>query len=658
VCGIIGILKTESGKTLKSGIESLLPYVEHRGPDEWGSYAAPGIGLGHSRLSIIDIDHGHQPMVSSRSSLVYNGEVYNYIELREELRSLGAVFTTDSDTEVIQKAIEIWGVDAFSRFNGQFALLYWDKNREILITARDRYGIRPLYCLKADNGFYFSSELKVFDHLESRKRYWSPQNLLEHGLLWNTLGSSTVFNNISSLEGGHYQEFTQNEALESKAYYVMGENASLTDSNISFSDSVHIFKEKLRESVQLRLRSDVPVGCYLSGGIDSSVISYLAKDINKQQFKSFSVTFSDPLFDESEYQKIMVDSLQSDHYSVNVDGTLIEKNFFKAALHFERPVLRTAPVPLFLLSQKVREENTKVVLTGEAADEILFGYDTFKELKLLSLWKQGLSEEEILNTLLQLNPHLNHYKDKTQAGFLKMYYEDFLKRFEGPLAGLSMRVNNNQVLAKMFNKDWDIAFDYNYLADKIDSLTPKHVYSWSLLKRNQFWEMKTLLSGYLLSAQGDRMAMAHGVEGRFPFLDHNLIEWLLTLPDSAKLNGFSTKYLLKEAYKNEIPSPIINRPKRPYMAPDLGAFFPNGKDGFLVQKFLNKDIIKRFGIYDPKMVERFLFKISRRGLKSAGYRDNMLISFLMSNQIIEYQIRDPEIKTNNMDRQAVCILEE
>lgn len=658
MCGIIGILKIESGKVLKSEIESLLPYVEHRGPDEWGSYASPGIGLGHSRLSIIDIEHGQQPMVSSISSLVYNGEVYNYIELQKELRSLGVVFTTNSDTEVVQKAIEIWGTDAFTRFNGQFSLLYWDKKRKTLVAARDRYGIRPLYFLNDNGEFYFSSELKVFDHLGNRKRNWSPQKLLEHGLVWNTLGDSTVFNDIYSLEGGHYQEFTHNGTSDPKAYYVMGATNSETNSNIGFSDSVHVFREKLRESVQLRLRSDVPVGCYLSGGIDSSVTSFLAKDINRKQFKSFSVTFSNSAFDESEYQKTMVDSLGSDHHSVNVDGALIEKTFFEAALHFERPVFRTAPVPLFLLSKKVREENIKVVLTGEAADEILFGYDTFKELKLLSLWKQGLSEEKILSTLLQLNPHLSHYKDKAQVGFLKMYYENFLNRFEGPLAGLSMRVNNNQVLAKMFNKDWNVSFDLDYLTDKIDSLTPKHVQSWSLPKRNQYWEMKTLLSGYLLSAQGDRMAMAHGVEGRFPFLDHNLIEWLLTLPDSFKLNGFSTKHLLKEAYKKEIPAAIINRPKRPYLAPDLGSFFPNGKEGFLVLKFLNHDTIKQYGIYDPKMVERLIFKINRRGAESAGYRDNMLISFLMSSQIIEYQIRNTEQKTNNMDRQTVSILEE
>ena len=658
MCGIIGILKTESGKLIKSEIETLLPYIEHRGPDAWGSYAAPGIGLGHTRLSIIDINHGHQPMVSKRSSLSFNGEIYNYIELRQELESLGSVFSTNSDTEVVQQAIETWGTEAFSRFNGQFAILYWDKIKKRLIAARDRYGIRPLYYLKDNKSIYFSSELKVFDQLGERKRHWSPQGLLEHGLVWNTLGNETLFEDIFSLEGGHFQVFTKDYIFPSEAFYVLGQNSeNIDNSHLTYDDQVSIFREKLKDSVKLRLRSDVPVGCYLSGGIDSSITSLLAKEINEQSFKSFSVTFKDPSLDESSYQKMMVDALNFDHYSVEIDSSDIEKNFFNAAKHFERPVFRTAPVPLFLLSKKVREENIKVVLTGEAADEILFGYDTNKELQLLSQWKKGLSDDQIMKILLQLNPHLDHYKDKDKTGFLKMYYEEFLNRFEGPLAGLAMRVSNNQILANMFNKDWGHSFDLDEFSNKISSLMPEHVKSWSLLKRNQYLEMKTLLPGYLLSAQGDRMAMAHSIEGRFPFMDHNLIEWLLTIPDSSKLKGYSSKHLLKEAFRNQIPGPITNRPKRPYMAPDLASFFPNGKKGFLVEEFLNPEIINNYGFYDPKMVERFIFKIERRGLDAAGYRDNMLISFLLSNQIIEYQIRNRKTKLNNFEKQTINILE-
>ena len=562
MCGIVGILKPGAPEEIKNKIEQLVPYIDHRGPDDWGSFASRGIGLGHSRLSIIDFSHGQQPMNSEKSCIAFNGEVYNYIELRKELAAEGAVFNTESDTEVVQRAIEWWGESAYAKFNGQFAVLFWDKRTKTLTAVCDRYGIRPLYYFHYEGGWYFSSEMKVFDHINGRTRYWAPQNLFEHGLFWNTFSGDTVFKDVYSLEGGHFMKFSENEVSASVPYYILGEHYSGKETGLSEEDLTEALKEKLEESVRLRLRSDVPVGCYLSGGIDSSVTSLLAKRVNKKQFKSFSITFSDKIFDESEYQHMMVKSLDSDHYSVNIDGKTVADNFYNAAKHFERPVFRTAPVPLYLLSEKVRRENIKVVLTGEAADEVLFGYDTNKELKLLSLWKNGLNENEILNTVMQLNPHLDYYKDKEQLGFLKMYYESFVGRSDTPLAGLVMRVNNNQVLSNMFNKDWGLSFELEKISDQLDNLTPEHVKDWDIFRRNQYLEMKTLLPGYLLSAQGDRMAMAHGIEGRFPFLDHNLIEWLLTVPTDMKIKGFSTKNILKETFKNDIPEPIVNRPKR------------------------------------------------------------------------------------------------
>lgn len=658
MCGIVGILKPLPASEIKLGIARLLPLLSHRGPDEYGSYAANGIGFGHNRLSIIDLSTGSQPMISNRSVLTYNGELYNYLELRRDLMKSGCRFSTSSDTEVVQKALEEWGADAFSRFNGQFALLFWDRQKQTVLAGRDRYGIRPLYYARVDDGYFFSSELKVFDHIENFDRRWDPSSLLEHGLLWNTLGDATVFKGIHSLEGGHYQEFTQDSTSGPIRYYSLGERSSFHESGTDIREQADELRERLTESVRLRLRSDVPVGCYLSGGIDSSVTSMLARYINRSSFKSFSVTFTDPVFDESEYQNQMVDALGFDHYSVRIDSSTIQERFFDVARFFERPVFRTAPVPMFLLSEEVRKQGISVVLTGEAADEILFGYDTYRELNMLSGWKAGMSDNDIQQFLRGLYPHLSHYQDENQLGFLKIYYEGFLDRFSGPLAGLAMRVGNNQILAKMFNKDWGLEFDYHSLADKIDSLTPDYVKEWDLLRRNQYWELKTLLSGYLLSAQGDRMAMSHGIEGRFPFLDHNLVEWILKLPEEAKIQGSTTKFILKECFRDSLPSSILQRPKRPYMAPDLPSFFPEGKPGELVQQFLNRDNIERTGIFDPKMVERFLYNTERRGVESAGYRANMLITFLLSTQIIEYQIRNSGSPESISGRFIVDVIED
>jgi len=658
MCGIVGFLGPKSKTSLLESVETALPYIDHRGPDGWGVYAAEGIALGHTRLSIIDLSGGHQPMISKESSLVFNGEVYNYREIRKDLESLGCTFRTNSDTEVVQQALEQWGDQAFPRFNGQFAILFWDKKKRKLLAGRDRYGMKPLYMAYTSEGIAFSSEIKVFDAISGFSRRWDWDNLYQHGLIWNTLDKETVFQNIYSLPGGAFQWFSLEQEEPVRYYYSLGENLKEQSSSKDVEENIEILREHLKRSVDLRLRSDVPVGCYLSGGIDSSVTSLLTQDIKKERFKSFSVAFEDPQFDESQYQLAMAEHINSQHHTVKIKSRDIQENFLTAAYHFERPVFRTAPVPMYLLSRKVRQEGIKVVLTGEAADEILFGYDSFKEVKLLHQWKNGLSEGEALKVIGLLYPHLSHYKEESHLGLMKMYYQGFLDKIDSPMAGLIIRASNNQVLGKMLHPDIRPQFSLGDLTEKVSSLTPSYVSDWDILRRNQFWEMKSLLSGYLLSAQGDRMAMANGIEGRFPFMDHNLIEWALALPEGLKLTqDYSQKDILKKAFASRLPQGIINRPKRPYMAPDLGAFFPEGQPGLLVQEFLSESALSQAGIFDTKMVGRFLHKLRRRGTANAGYRDNMLITFMLSTQIINKQMMQQKGKALDYEKQTVKVIE-
>jgi asparagine synthase (glutamine-hydrolysing) len=236
---------------------------------------------------------------------------------------------------------------------------------------------------------------------------------------------------------------------------------------------------------------------------------------------------------------------------------MINDNFLDAVYHFERPIFRTAPLPLFLLSKMVKSEGIKVVLTGEGADEILFGYDSFKELKLLDFWNKQPHSNLRPQLIKKLYPHLQHYQDPKRFGLMRMYYEGFLGEYNNDLAGLNIRVHNNKILANYFNKDFQITFNKEKLTEKISSILPANFHNWTLLQKNQFLELKTLLSGYLLSAQGDRMSMAHSVEGRYPFLDHRLIESLFYYRDKFKLNGLKQKYILSKAYKDVIPSSII-----------------------------------------------------------------------------------------------------
>ncbi len=640
MCGITGLISDDDHQTKRDIIGRMTASIMHRGPDAWGRYVSGAVGLGNSRLSIIDLAAGHQPMTSSASVLVCNGEIYNYLELRAELEKRGTRFRTGSDTEVALHAIEAWGTDAFARFNGQFAILCWDKARRELLVARDHYGIRPLYYACAGRRTLFASEMKALDASGFVTRTWAPEPLLIHGLLWNTLGDETVFREVRSIPPGSWAVFSSDGRLVRKGYYYRpGEKPP--DVPDRYEDARREFISLLRASVELRLRADVPVGCYLSGGIDSSVTSYLAHELKQDRFKSFSVAFADAAYDESAYQRLMARQLGTEHLAEWITADSIDTFFLEAARHFERPVFRTAPVPLFLLSARVRDSGVKVVLTGEGADEILCGYDVFKEVKLLEAWQAGATDDEIGAILGNLYPHLDHYADAGKAGFLRMYYEGFLGKTGGPVAGLAMRIHNNRVLERYLNKDWNVAITGEELEARLADDLPAHVLEWPVLRRSQYLEMKTLLEGYLLSSQGDRMSMAHGVEGRYPFLDPLLVEWALHLPAEWKLSGYDQKHILKDAFREIIPEAIANRPKRPYMAPDLEAFIRDGRPTERTMRFLDPGIIAEYGIFDPRMVERFLFKFERRGMDGAGYRDNMLMSFLLSTQMIEYWIRNP-----------------
>lgn len=642
MCGIVGILdfNAKDKSLLAQTAQRMLSALIHRGPDGWGTYISDHMALGHTRLSIIDLSGGSQPMMTDRYVISFNGEIYNHTELREELTAKGMVFSTKSDTEVILKAFEAYGTNAIAKFNGEFAFLLWDRKEKELTVVRDRYGIRPLYILKHNNRYYFASETKAFSLLDGYEKRFDVQNLLEHALLWNTLGDKTVYKNIRSLPSGTFEIYRRWGNPTSGRYYEIGESVGASPPDLNTAKEE--FSALLNDSVRLRLRSDVPVGAYLSGGVDSSVITHLTAMIKKADFKTFAVAFEDKDFDESRFQREMAASINSDHLEIKVDYDLICKNFSETIYFTERPIFRTAPVPLFLLSKHVRESNIKVVLTGEAADEILFGYDSFKELKLLEFWSRQPNSRLRPQLLRKLYPHLKHYNDPHQFGLLRMFYEDFLDSFENDLVGLNIRVHNNKILSNFINKDLSIVFDKERVIEDVRKILPDNFKNWSLLQKNQFLEMKTLLSGYLLSSQGDRMAMSHSVEGRYPFLDHRLVEKAFYFQDNFKLNGFSQKHLLRESFRKFIPTAIIDRPKMPYQAPDLKSFHKDGVFSEQAMQFLSDDMIVNCGIFDPKYVSRFLGKFKKTTPQTIGYRDNMIFTFLLSSQIQHYWNKNPQ----------------
>lgn len=635
MCGVLGILNPTSNMDSRRGlIERMIASVRHRGPDGWGVYHCPDLTLGHVRLSIIDLAAGDQPMATERCVIVYNGEVFNYLELKEDLEKRGVRFRTRCDTEVVLRAYEEYGLDCFRLFNGQFGMLIWDRRERKLIAARDRYGMRPLYVLQRGETFYFSSEMKAFDYIDGYRRDLDPERVFEHGLFWNTLGDETVYKDIRSIPGGTVEVFEIGKSPVSHRYYEIGESAERPP--VSFDEAKEEFFALLDDSVKLRLRSDVPVADYLSGGIDSSVITHMTALRNKKRFKTFSVAFEDEDFDESGYQREMTEHLNSDHLQVLVDYDKVNRNFLDVVYHTERPLFRTAPAPLYLLAQQVRAEGIKVVLTGEGADEVLWGYDSYKELKLLEFWSRFPDSKMRPLLFKRLYPHLQHYSNSKQFGMMRMFYEEFLNQYDNELMSLNIRVHNNKILGNFFKKDLGITVNRERILEKVRAILPDNFNSWSPLQRNQFLEMKTLLAGYLLSSQGDRMALAHGVEGRYPFLDHRIVEMLFRYPDAYKLRRLSQKHLLRETFRGRIPQSIVDRPKMPYMAPDLKSFLVEGALTPEAREFLSPEAVAGAGLFEERQVERFFRKFQGKTPEVIGYRDNMIVVFLLSCQMLHH----------------------
>lgn len=630
MCGICGIVnsKTESVPD-KELLFRMLGRLKHRGPDASGIYRDRTAALGHTRLSIIDLEGGTQPMSNEDESIwiTFNGEIFNYIELKEQLIKKGHVFKTKSDTEVIIHAYEEWNVSCFEKFNGQWAFALWDIRNKKLIISRDRHGIRPLYYTFHNNLFYFASEIKAIFADNSVTREFDPAGLNEVFTFWSPVAPRTVFRNIYELKPGHYGIIKDNN-LFTKAYFNIDFPEAGKERNIDLDRNTEQLYNHFLEASKLRFtRSDVPVGAYLSGGIDSSISSAVVTNYTKSPLKTFSIRFKDSEFDEGKYQEEMVKHLKTEHRDVAVSNKDIGRVFPKVIWHAERPILRTAPAPLFLLSKLVRESGYKVVVTGEGADEVLAGYDIFREEKVRRFVSRDKKSKKRTDIILNLYPWMVRSPGSIPA-FGRAFFSQSLDQAD---PGFSHRPRWNTtssiklLLSAYMNEEMAKTDVINELLKSIPLKNNK----WDSLCRSQWIEMATLLSGYILSAQGDRMLMANSVEGRFPFLDCNLIEFSNNLPARHKLLALNEKYILKKAFSNMIPEIILNRPKQPYRAPDAASFFFDGNMDWL-DEITHESIIKESNLFNPKAVSVLLNKCKNvKGLKMSN-TDNMRIVAVLS----------------------------
>ena len=632
----------------------------HRGPDEFGLYRDQHAGLGHARLSIIDIATGQQPLANEDDSLwvVFNGEIFNHVELHAELKASGHRFRTQSDTEVIVHAFEQWGEGSFERFNGQWAIALWDRRRQVLTLCRDRVGVRPLYFAEHDDHLYFASEVKaIFAADASIPRRLDPRGLDETFTFWTAVPPQGVFAGISEVRPGHIRTirlqpdrapemcerpfWTPRFAAESDFGALASQEQSdgvLPLFGGSIEEAAECVRSALERATRLRmLRADVPVGSYLSGGLDSSLVASLALAATGAQFHTFSLRFHDAEYDETGYQREMAARLGSEHHEVVVSRRDIAECFPAVIAHTERPILRTAPAPLFLLSRLVRQIGIKAVLTGEGADEMFAGYDLFREAKVRRFWARQPRSAIRPRLLDRLYPYLARSPVSSQA-MARQFFGRNLASFAIPGFGHEPRWHTTAALKRLLSADMRAAVSgRDAVADLIATLPPGFS-SWSFLARDQYLEIRTLLSGYLLSSQGDRMLMAHSVEGRFPFLDREVVELGASLPAFYKLRGLDEKHVLKRAARDLVPDSILRRPKQPYRAPDALSFITRDAPAW-VEEMLSEQALREAGTFDVQAVRALWHKcLARAESGQFSNTDNMAMVGVLSTQLLHHQL--------------------
>ncbi len=610
--------------------------MRHRGPDEFGVYRDSVAGLAHARLSIIDLSTGQQPLCNEDGTLwiAFNGEIFNYIELREDLEKLGHTFRTRSDTEVIVHAFEAWGETAFARFNGQFAIALWDAREQKLVLARDWAGIRPLYLCEHDGSLWFGSEVKaIFAADDAIPRAFDPVGFEETFTFWSIVPPQSVFAGVKELEPGHVRTYHRGQVRD----VAFVEPAYRTGDGDGFRGTVGEAAEAVRaaldQATRLRMvRADVPVGSYLSGGLDSSLVAALGLSSKGDRFQTFSLRFQDVEYDETQYQREMVAYLGSDHREVIVSRADIAEAFRDVVWHAERPVLRTAPTPLFLLSRLVRESGMKVVLTGEGADEVFAGYDLFREARVRRFWARQPESTCRPRLLERLYPYLARSPVAQQA-MARQFFGRNLDRWDQPGFSHDMRWEGTRALRRLFAKSHAEGVGVDVTSRLLASL-PEDFGRWSHLSQDQYLEIRTLLAGYLLSSQGDRMLMANSVEGRFPFLDPDVVKLANSLPADFKLRVLDEKHILKRAAADVVPASILRRKKQPYRAPDALAFVGESMPSW-TEDMVSESAVREAGVFDPSAVAALWRKCKARA-KAGQYSnaDNMALVGVLSTQLL------------------------
>ncbi len=606
-------------------VEEMRDVIWHRGPDASGLFLNGRVGLGHRRLSIVDVAAGHQPMTNEDGTLhiIYNGEIYNHASFRADLEERGHIYRTHCDTETILHLYEEHGARAIELLRGMFAFAIWDENRQELFLARDRLGVKPLYYVhSADGSLFFASEIKALLKARAVRPEINYNALADYLANHATSGEETLFRDVKRLLPGHTLLWRDGQIKIERywdVHFAPDERSGKSD-----ADYIAEWRELFRESVRLRLMADVPLGMFLSGGIDSSAIAAMMSGMVSEPIKTFSVAFAEREANELEYARMVASAFKTDHHEVVVSP----EEFFAAlpelVWHEDEPIAHPSSVALYFVS-RLASRHVKVVLTGEGSDEMLGGYERYRKtvynLALGARYHKftNASLRSFISNRIESLPATSKARQKLLRTFLSVepdvesiYFDNFAVFPRKMQAALLTRETKERVGEDALNPYKEV----RAALEQTDART--------LLNRLLYADTKTYLHELLMKQ--DQMSMAASIESRVPFLDHKLVEYTARLPERMKLRGWTTKYILRESMKGLLPEAILKRRKMGFPVP-VGAWF-RGRYREVLDEYVLSERATSRGIFDAQFVRRLVAE-HERGAGNHSERLWSLVNFEM-----------------------------
>ena len=605
MCGITGIFYFDKDRIAqKHLLKKMTDIIRHRGPDGEGYYLNRNIGLGHRRLSIIDLQTGDQPMFNDDKSisLVLNGEIYNYIELREELIKLGHHFKTTSDTEVIIRAYEEWGEDCQNKFNGMWAFALWDDRKQQLLLSRDRIGEKPVNYTVFDNTLIFGSEIKsLFEYGVPREI--RPELIELYLVLTNIPAPDTFYKNIYKLKPGHFI-IANSGGIKINKYWdlpVIDEGNMHRNIPIIYDEFAWLFED----AVRIRMRSDVPFGAFLSGGLDSSSIVALMSKISTHPIETFTIGFPQKEFNETSLAKLVADKFKTNHHSGSVDASSLEAAINRSAFHFDEPFGDSSAIPTYEVS-KYAVRNVKMALTGDGGDEVLSGYNSYAGVKFGNLYSRlpVLLQKSLPKGVAILSKAFNgqiRYKLNHIVRVFDTASYPFIQQFVKKTASIPLPIIKN-LTANIKN----LITIEDFVSDLVNEIPCKDDFY-----RLMYLNFKhNLPDDYLVKV--DRMSMANSLETRAPFLDHRLIEFMVNVDKDVKMQGWERKSILRNTIGKQLPKQLLKASKKGFGVPLRDWYKEDYKSSTLEMKNIKS-------ICDPKIIQQIIDGNTKGSIDSGNF---------------------------------------